>query len=74
MISCDGFPCAPVTNNITFTWGWLFEEDGKLSPLGNKDTDCMTSVEATSKAYRQLFYGGAKLGIDAYENMRSDPY
>lgn len=71
MVSYD----VPVTNNanVYLGAGYSFvEEDGKLSPLGNKDAVVLTTGVEAEVRRNILIYGDAKLGINAYENS-SDP-
>ena len=71
MISYD----VPITNNANayVGAGYSFvEEDGKLSPLGNKDAVVLTAGAEAEIRRNIVFYGDAKLGLDAYENS-SEP-
>jgi len=67
MISYD----VPVTNNanIYLGAGYSFvEQNGKPTPLGNKDAVVLTTGVEAQVSRDIILYSDAKLGIKAYEN------
>lgn len=61
----------PVTNNtnIYLGGGYSFvEQNGRPSPLGNKNSVVLTTGVETQVARNIVLYSDAKLGIRAYEN------
>lgn len=67
MVSYD----VPVRNNanVYLGAGYSFvEENGKPTPLGNKDAVVLTTGVEAEVARNIIVYSDAKLGIDAYED------
>lgn len=67
MVSYD----VPVTNNANVYLGAGYSfvgENGKPTPLGNKDAVVLTTGVEAEVSRNILVYSDAKLGINAYEN------
>jgi hypothetical protein len=59
--------------NLYLGGGYSFNtEEGKSSPLGNKDAVVLTAGAESEVGSNVVLYGDTKWGIDAYENSDAD--
>ena len=59
--------------NVYVGGGYSFvEEDGKPSPLGNRDSIVLTAGAETEFAHNIVGYTDVKVGINAYENSPAE--
>ncbi|MBF2067267.1 MAG: outer membrane beta-barrel protein [Calothrix sp. C42_A2020_038] len=71
MVTLDA-PVAQNTN-VYIGGGYSFQtEEGKASPLGNKNAPVITLGAESEVARNTVIYGDAKWGINAYKNSSAD--